>query len=67
MLVAMHRPCHASHVSGLTTSRTTITEIFFSVSQELARSHDFLIANLKTLAEKLLAVRPEKGTRKKKN
>ena len=43
-------------------------EILFSVSKKLVRSwsHAFFITNLKKLAKKLLAVRPEKLTRRKK-
>ena len=42
--------------------------ILFDVSKEWVRSwsHAFLITNLKTFSKKLLAVCPEKGTRRKK-
>ena len=68
MLITMHKPCNVSHASQLTTSGTILTEIFFSVSKEWFRywSHAFLKINIKILAEKLLAVHPEKGTRRKK-
>ena len=47
---------------------TIFTGIFFSVSREWVLSwlHSFLINNLKMFAKKLLAVRPENVTRRKK-
>ena len=68
MLVTVHKPCHVPHASRITTSGTIFTEKLFSVSKEWVRpgSHAFLITYDKTLTKKLLAVRPEKLTRRKK-
>ena len=68
MLVTVHKPCHVSHASQITTLGTTFTEVFFDVSKEWVRSWSYLFlkTNLKTYTKKLLAVRPEKRTRRKK-
>ena len=68
MLVTVHKPCCVPHASRTTTSGTIFTERLFSVSKEWVRSwsHAFLITYDKTLTKKLLAVRPEKVTRRKK-
>ena len=68
MLVTVYKPCCVPHASRTTTSGTIFTERLFSVSKEWVRSwsHAFLITYDKTLTKKLLAVRPEKVTRRKK-
>ena len=68
MLVKLPKPCHLPHASRITISATTFTERYFGVSHERVRSwsHDFLMTYDKTLTKKLLAVRLEKVTRKKK-
>ena len=64
----MHKPYPVPHASQITTLGTIFTEIYFGVSKEGVRSwkHVFLVTKLKTLPKKLLAVRPEKVTRRKK-
>ena len=68
ILVAVHKLSHVTHASRKTTSRTIFKERLFSVSKEWVSSwsHAFLITYHKTLAKKLLAVRLEKVTRRKK-
>ena len=68
ILVTVHNPCHVPHALRTTTWSTILTERHFSVSKEWVRSwsHAFLITSHKTLTKKLLTVRPEKVTRKKK-
>ena len=68
MLATMNKLCHVPHVLQITTSGTILTEFFFGVSKEWARSrsHDSLITNLKTLLKNFLAVHAENWTRKKK-
>ena len=68
ILVTVHKPCHVPHASWITTWETTFIEGLFSVSREWvkSRSHAFLITYDKTLTKKLLAVCPEKMTRRKK-
>ena len=68
MLVTVHEPCYLPHASRITTWGTIFTEILFSVSKELVRSwsHVFVITYGKTFTKKLLAVRPEKVTKRKK-
>ena len=60
--------CHVPRASRIRTWGTIFTGIFFSVFREWVLSwlHAFLINNLKTFAKKLLAVRPENVTRRKK-
>ena len=71
MLVTVHKPYHVPHASQIATLGTIFTEIYFGVSKEGVRSwsHVFLVTKLQTLPKKLLAVYPEKATRKnrKKN
>ena len=38
MLATVHKPCHLTRASRITTSRTLFTEKFFSVSKEWVRS-----------------------------
>ena len=59
---------HPPHASRITISESTFTERLFSVSKEWIRSwsHTFLITYDKTLTNRLLAVRLEKETRRKK-
>ena len=68
ILVTVHKPCHVPHASWVTTWGTIFIERLFSVSQEWVRSwsHAFLITYDKTLTKKILAVRPEKVTRRRK-
>ena len=69
MLVNVHKPCHVPYASRIPTSGTIFRERCFGVFKEWVRSwsHVFLITKIKTLAKKLLVVRPEKVTRRKKN
>ena len=53
--------CHVRHTSQITTCGTIFWEIFFVRSW----AHAFLITNIETFGKKLLAVRPEKRTRRK--
>ena len=68
MQVTVHKLCHLPHASRITTCGTIFAEIFSGVSKKWVRSwsHTFLIANVKTLTRKLLAVRQEKGREGKK-
>ena len=68
IMVTVHKPCHVTHKSRITTWRKLFMERPFSVSNEWVRSwsHAYLIAYHKTLTKKLLAVCPEKVTRRKK-
>ena len=68
MLVTVHKQCHVPQVSRVTIWRTIFKERLFSLSKKWVRSWSqaFLIAYHKMLAKKLLAVRPEKVTRRKK-
>ena len=68
MLVIVHKPCYVPHKLRITTWGTIFTKRLFSVFKErvIFWSHIYLITYDKTLTEKLLAVRPEKVTRKKK-
>ena len=70
MLVTVHKMRNVPQASKITTTGTVFTEIFFDVSKEWVSSwsHVLSITKVKTLAKKLLAVRPEKkkGKEKKK-
>ena len=68
ILVTVDKPCHVPHTPRKTTWRKIFTERLYSVSKRWVRSwsHAFLIAYHKKLPKKLLAVRPEKVTRRKK-
>ena len=68
MLVTVHKLCHVSHASRITTCGAIFTERHFSVSKEWARSwsYAFLITYHKRLITKVLVIRPEKVTRRKK-
>ena len=75
MLVTVHKLCHVPHTSRITTCGTIFMERHFSVSKEWVRSwsHAFIkrfhrLSQLimKRWLKSLLAVRPEKVTRRKK-
>ena len=67
VLVTVHKPCHVSRASRITTSGTIFTEICFGVSKEWFKSWSHvLLIKVKTMAKNFLAVRPEKVTRRKK-
>ena len=68
MLVTVHKPCHVPHTSWIKAWGKIFIERLFSVSQWWVRSwsHAFLITYDKTLTKNLLAVRPDKVTRRKK-
>ena len=67
ILVTVHKPCHVSRASRITTAGTIFTEICFGVSNEWFKSWSHvLLIKVKRLAKNFLAVRPEKVTRKKK-
>ena len=68
ILVTVHKPCHVPPASRITTWGKMFKKIFLGMSKEWlrSRSHSSLITNLKTLAKKILEVRPEHWTRRKK-
>ena len=68
MLVTVQKGHHVALLLKIRDWGTIFTEIYFGVSKEWVRfkSHIFLITKLKSLAKKLLAVRPEKVTKKEK-
>ena len=68
MLVTVHKMRNVPQASKITTTGTVFTEIFFDVSKEWVSSwsHVLSITKVKTLAKKLLAVRPEKRKGRKK-
>ena len=68
MLVTLHKPCHVPHASRITTIGTIFMERFLTLSREWVRSwsHTLLKTSHKTFTKKLLAVLPEKVTRRKK-
>ena len=67
ILVTVHKPCHVPRVPQITAWGTISVEICFDVPEEWVRSwsHVFVITKV-TLPRKLLEVRPEKVTRRKK-
>ena len=66
ILVTVHKPCHVLHALWITTWGTIFMERLFSKSQKSVRSwsYAFLITYDKMLPKKLLAVCPEKVTRR---
>ena len=68
MLATVHNPCHVLHAPQTTTCGIISKRIFFSVCKEWFRywSHAFLVTNVNKFTKRLLAVRPEKETRRKK-
>ena len=68
MLATVHKMRNVPQASKITTTGTVFTEIFFDVSKEWVSSwsHVLSITKVKTLAKKLLAVRPEKRKGRKK-
>ena len=69
MLVTVHKPCHVPYASRITTWEIILTERVFCVSKERFRpwSHLILVRPfLITYDKTLLAVRPQKVTRRKK-
>ena len=68
MLVTVHKLCHVSYASRMTTCGTIFTKRHFSVSKEWVRSWSqaFLITYHKTLIKKLFGGPSRKSTRRKK-
>ena len=68
ILGTVQKSCHVPHAPQITTWETIFKEISFDVPQEWvrSRSHVFVITKVITLPRKLLEVRPEKVTRRKK-